>query len=125
MNSFKPQLCKRVLPAIVVMVGLSACSESIEQPSTADAAPTPVQQPEPQLATSEIIAQAQAALAEAAALSHAWSVTQPLIDEAQSALQAGEDERARELAERALATAVASVEQAKVELTSWQSRVPQ
>ena len=125
MNSFKPQLCKQVLAAIVVLVGLSACSESTEQPGAADAAPATVEQPVPQIATSDIIAQAQAALAESTVLSHAWSVTQPLIDEAQSALQAGEDERARELAERALATAEASVEQAKAELTSWQSRVPQ
>jgi capsule polysaccharide export protein KpsE/RkpR len=48
-----------------------------------------------------------------------------LIDEATATLQAGDMVRARELAERALATAVASIEQADLEAQSWRSRVPQ
>ena len=79
----------------------------------------------PNASVADIITQAEAAYAEAATLSHAWTTTRTLIDQASTALEAGQEERARELAQQALATAQASVEQARVEAEGWQSRVPQ
>ena len=78
-----------------------------------------------QVAAPDLIAQAEASLAQAITLGHAWTVTRPLIDDATAALQAGDRARARELAERALATARASIEQANLEAKTWRSRVPQ
>jgi hypothetical protein len=80
---------------------------------------------DPRVVVSDLIAQAEIGLAQATTLGHAWTVTQPLIDAATATLQAGDIVRARELAERALATAVASIEQANLEAQTWRSRVPQ
>ena len=80
---------------------------------------------DPRVLVSGLIAQAELGLAQATTQGHAWTVTQPLIDEATATLQSGDVVRARELAERALATAVASIEQADLEAQTWRSRVPQ
>jgi len=128
MNSFNDQLLKRILLAsiaIVVTVGISACGEPVEKMLVEEAASVADKVDVTHTASvADIITQAEATYAEAAALSHAWTTTRTLIDQASAALGAGEDERARELAEQALATAQASVEQARVEAKDWQSRVP-
>jgi len=59
---------------------------------------------------------------QALAKEHGWSVTATLIAEAQAAMVAG-DERAQELAERALLCAEQSLEQAEREQHSWRARV--
>lgn len=59
---------------------------------------------------------------QALAQKHGWSVTAPLIAEAQAAISAG-DGRAQELAQRALLCAERSLEQAEQEKHIWQSRV--
>lgn len=71
-----------------------------------------------------VLNRAEAVLAEASSLGHAWSVTQPLIDEARAALAAGELAIARGHAERALLTAEQAVLQAKQEQDNWADRVP-
>jgi leucyl aminopeptidase len=127
MNRFSNQeasIVKRVLLAgtvILVVAGISACGAEVDDSQSVQTATSAA----PQVAVSELIAQAEAGLAQATALGHAWTVTRPLIDEATATLQAGDMVRARELAERALATAVASIEQADLEAQSWRSRVPQ
>jgi len=126
MNRFSNQgasIVKRVLLAgtvILVVAGISACDAEVDDSQPVQSATSAA----PQVAVSELIAQAEAGLAQATALGHAWTVTRPLIHEATATLQAGDMVRARELAERALATAVASVEQADLEAQTWRSRVP-
>lgn len=71
-----------------------------------------------------VLSRAETVLAEARSLGHAWSVTQPLIDEAHAALTAGELAKARDSAERALLTAEQAVKQAKDEQNNWARRVP-
>ena len=107
------RLVRRILLAgtvIIVMAGGSALGAEVD---------------DPRVVVSELIAQAELGLAQATTLGHAWTVTQPLIDAATAMLQAGDMVRAAELAERALATAVASIEQANLEAQAWRSRVPQ
>lgn len=107
------RLVKRILLASTVIflsAGISAVAADVE---------------DPRVVVSDRIAQAEASLLEAAALGHAWTVTQPLIDDAVAALQAGDIVLAGELAERALATARASIAQANLEEKTWRSRVPQ
>ncbi len=69
------------------------------------------------------LARAASAHEQAMALEHGWSVTQPFIDEARAALDAGDMERAAAAADRALLTAEKSLEQARVEAQAWQDRV--
>jgi hypothetical protein len=126
MNRFSNQeasIVKRVLLAgtvILVVAGISACGAEVDDSQPVQTATSAA----PQVAVSELIAQAEAGLAQATALGHAWTVTRPLIDDAAATLQAGDIVRARELAERALATAQAAVEQANLEAKTWRSRVP-
>ena len=118
------RLVKRVLLAgsvILVITGISACGAEVDDSQPVQTATSPA----PQVEISDLIAQAEAGLAEATALGHAWTVTQPLIDDASMALQAGDRARARKSAERALATARASIDQANLEAQTWRSRVPQ
>ncbi len=70
------------------------------------------------------MAQAEAALAKAAEMGHAWSVTRALLDEASTQLASGEPEAAMENARRALLTADQAVEQAERERDAWRARVP-
>ncbi len=130
MNSFNGWFFKRILLAsiaIVVTVGISACGEQVEKMRAEETAAPVVDKIDimRNASVADIITRAKATYAEAAALSHAWTTTRTLIDQASTALEAGEKERARELAEQALGTARASVEQARVEAEDWRSRVPQ
>ncbi|MBE9538751.1 MAG: hypothetical protein IMF06_06685 [Proteobacteria bacterium] len=126
MSSFNSQYVKRALFTAslgIVFTGLSACGEPVEKMEPATVLETSTVAA--QATVPEIISQAEAKYAEAAALSHAWTTTRTLIEQARAALEAGDAGKARALAEQALATAVASVEQAGVEAQAWQSRVPQ
>ena len=129
MSSFYNQYVKRALFAAtvgIVIAGLSACGKPVEkmereEPTAAAETTAAVVQ----ATVPEIISQAEAKYAEALALSHAWTTTRTLIEKASAALAAGDAGKARALAEQALATAEASLEQAEVEEQAWQSRVPQ
>jgi hypothetical protein len=129
MNTSIGRFLKRALltnMAIFVVVGLSACGEPVEKMATREApAAVEVSPTTAEATVPEIIFQAEAKYAEAAALSHAWTTTRTLIEQASAALQAGNSDKARAIAEQALATAVASVEQARVEAEAWQSRAAQ
>ncbi len=57
----------------------------------------------------ETLARAEQIHAEALELEHGWSVTEPFIEEARAALEAGDTESAAAIAERALLTAEQSL----------------
>lgn len=127
MNNSNSLLRKRMLfLAITLLVGVSACGKPVEKILVEETS-TKVEERQvvQQTSIDELITQAEASHAEAATLSHAWTTTRTLIDEASAALEAGDSASARALAEQALATAIASVEQGRVEAQAWQSRVPQ
>jgi len=69
-----------------------------------------------------LLEKAQQQYAEAQRLEHAWSVTEPLMEEARRALQKGDLAAAKATAERALLTAEKSVEQARREREAWRER---
>ena len=69
------------------------------------------------------LARAAETYALALAREHGWSVTQPLIDEARSALEAGDLDTAAAAADRALLTAQKSLEQARAEAEGWRERI--
>ena len=129
MRSFNSQYVKRALFAAtlgIVFTGLSACGKPVEKMEREElAAAVKTSAVAAQAAVPEIISQAEASYTEALALSHAWTTTRTLIEQAKAALEAGDAGKARALAEQALATAQASVEQAGVESQAWQSQVPQ
>lgn len=124
MNSSWLKRASLTATAALLAAGLTACGKPVEKMMAEDVSPA-VTASAPTASTADIIAQAQARYEEAAGLSHAWTTTRTLIEQASAALQAGQTDAARALAQRALATANASVEQAKIEETAWQSRVPQ
>jgi len=68
---------------------------------------------------------ADSAYREALALEHGWAVTEPLMDEARAALEAGDVAGAQAIADRALLTAEQSLEQARKERDAWSDRVVQ
>lgn len=125
MNSSSARFFKPQLLGIFVLLGISACAEPVEKLVNEDATPAVLESTAvSQAGVAEIISQAEASYAEAASQSHAWTTTRTLIDKASAALRAGDSDRARVLAKQALATADASVEQARVEALAWQTRVP-
>ncbi len=71
----------------------------------------------------ETLARAEQIHAQALELEHGWSVTEPFIEEARAALEAGDMESAAAIAERALLTAEQSLKQGQEEKTAWQDRV--
>ena len=72
----------------------------------------------------EIIVAAKKSHQLAQAKGHAWNVTSTYIEDAEVQLQAGQWQLAMVAAQRALKTADAAIEQASVEATAWESRVP-
>jgi hypothetical protein len=73
-------------------------------------------------AIDELLAKTAALHAEALAMEHGWSVTEPLMEEARAAQADGDLERAEALAQRALLTAEQAVLQAKREADAWRER---
>ncbi len=102
-----------VLPVFFMVFLLASCADS-EETLPADAAQESVQ---------NIISQAETAYEEAKRLGHAWTKTNGFLQEARSALAAGNKIEARMAADRALFTARASVNQANREKDAWRDRV--
>jgi hypothetical protein len=125
MNSSILKLMLLSAVAVFTTVGISACGKPVEKILVEETS-TKIEEPQSvqQASVDELIAQAEASYAEAVTMSHAWTTTRTLIDKASAALKAGDSGSARALAEQALATAIASVEQGRVEAQAWQSRVP-
>ena len=70
-----------------------------------------------------VLERTQLAYDEALLREHAWSVTEPLMDEARAALERGEVEEAEAIAARALLTAEQALAQAQAEEEAWRTRV--
>ncbi|EAQ98271.2 hypothetical protein [Congregibacter litoralis] len=71
----------------------------------------------------ETLARAMDIHQQALAEEHGWAVTEPLMEEARAALEAGDPEQAQMLADRALLVAEQSLKQAQSEKTAWKTRV--
>lgn len=69
-----------------------------------------------------LIAEAEALQQEARDKLYAWVATSRFIDQAKAAQSAGDTSQARQLAERAISLANASLAQATKEAASWQTR---
>ena len=72
----------------------------------------------------QLIAEAEEKHAQAREQGHGWSSTVDLLSSAKAELSAGDVARALAIAERALLTANASLEQAADEQQAWRARVP-
>jgi hypothetical protein len=75
-------------------------------------------------AVAATIAQAQQKQQQARDRQYAWSVTNDYIAEARRLLDAGDVDAAAAVAQRALKTASASLEQSAAEANAWPARVP-
>ncbi|WP_439102820.1 hypothetical protein [Congregibacter sp.] len=71
----------------------------------------------------ETLARASELHQQALAQEHGWAVTEPLMEEARAAMEAGDSEKAQSLADRALLVAEQSLKQAETEKSVWQTRV--
>lgn len=71
-----------------------------------------------------LITQAESALEEANQLGFAWSVTEPLLEEARAAHKAGDEEQATVLFQEAKHQATLAIEQAHYAEKNWQLLVP-
>lgn len=72
----------------------------------------------------KIIEQAVHSQLKARSEGYGWTITATYIDRAKSQLAAGQTDSAMVTAQRALLVAEESLEQARVEKTAWQARVP-
>ncbi len=128
MNSFSGGIFKRVLfttGLCVLVAGLSACGEPVEKVLEAKAGHNTRVKDVALVEPASLIVEAQALHDKSMSQSHGWTTTQPMIDKARAAMNEGDTDTARELAERALSMATAAVEQGKTEATAWKARVPQ
>ena len=128
MNNLSSSLSKKfVLGATVILlvVGLGGCGKPVEKILVEEEAAIETRvSAAPVADVATIIEQAQTQHDKAIALSHGWTRTQPLIDNASVALDGGDAAAARTFAKRALAQATASVEQAQLEVNAWKVRAP-
>ena len=98
---------RKILPAAALLAAMLSAGQLQAEP-----------------AVKELIDKAEAARKEAAAIGYEWRETGTLIKKAQAALESGQEEDARKLAQEALNEGEQALKQGQYMKKNWQSLIP-
>lgn len=112
----KYKLTKSIAVLTTALI-LSACTDYGQDTET-------VAQTDPKADIEQLMHEAKEARAHADQLGFEWSVTKPLLDEAEAAYAAGDHEKARTLYQEVKHQAMLAVEQAHYAEKHWQLLIP-
>ncbi len=131
---------KYILASALVVVGMTGCgqreeadvmrqSEAVVAEAKKDAESQPPAKPAPAVSMAdefaEIYQNAETAARQARELKYSWTSTAPLLEAASKAAEAGDYEKAMQLATEALLEAEIAIGQAEIQATTWKQAVVQ